>query len=180
MLEIFAWGLLFGMIGFGIGRLRLYATANEQIPPVQRYQPLYLSLNDETAINAWAAVYTQSAETLRDTVKMLSGANIAGLAACAAIIASKSGPLSWSIYASAGAFVIGLVAAIVPNAALSDKYCEDSAAILMSMASSECRAIPLPDTRPSGTCRHSQIVSLAAVFFGPLFLIFGLMEMAHG
>ncbi|MCQ9618378.1 hypothetical protein L1889_18230 [Paenalcaligenes niemegkensis] len=175
---ILAFGSFFIMIGFGLGLLAFYFET-QKTPHVPQYPPIDLELNNESAVTAWAAVYEQSAETLRDTVKMLSGANIAGLATCAAIIASKQGLSGWPIYASAGVFVIGLVATILPNAGLSEKYREDSAAILQSIKMGSNQPTPMPDAWPTGHRRLMQSFSLASIFFGTLFLIFALMKLAN-
>jgi hypothetical protein len=167
MAIILCWSALGLGVGLFIGLLYRIKTTSPKSSLPHR-QPKEIRLEGAEAIAAWAPVYTQATETLRDTVKLIVGANVAGLAACIAILGSDKGAPTGHLYASTMAFLLGLIFTIIPNAGLSEKYRDDAQAILTAIDADN--TVPMPHPWPSGSRRYTQIFALCAIAFGIFFL----------
>lgn len=85
MIEILGWGCFFGIIGFGLGKLKLHAsTARIQTEPRQTAQ---IDRIQSQSITAWAAIYTQSTILHNEITKYISTLIIATLGVVVTLVA---------------------------------------------------------------------------------------------
>lgn len=88
MMEIIAWGTLFFIIGFGLGRLNFHflsLNSQKQTKPSTLVDSAHLT----QGVTAWAALYTQSTSLHNEMVKLASTVSLATLGVTATLIANK-------------------------------------------------------------------------------------------
>lgn len=90
-IKILGWGCFFGIVGFGLGRLRFHTLIQRLFKNLPSYRKNSITYRiDPSLISIWATLYEQASENIRDLYKTNVTLSTIGIAASASIIASSN------------------------------------------------------------------------------------------
>jgi hypothetical protein len=174
MIEFLAGGALFGVIGFGLGRLRFHALMRNTLTIRHELKRERVQDFGSSALqNVWTSVYEQTLETARELQKSYITAGTVGLAASATILA-KTGAKPIAMYASASLFLIAIVSAFGPLSFAAIRLSKSLSRLSRKIQRDPLNLKPALLPQPLRKHRHSGALTVALLAFGLAVVVFSI------